>query len=462
LKQASRGQLLAGWGRATWSSAQVRAPSNQAEVERIVLGGLEGFGHFVPRGLGRAYGDAAQCAGGLVMDCRGLRSFLDVDKESSTVRAAAGVSFDELLEFLVPQGYFLPVTPGTRFVTLGGAIASDIHGKNHHVDGALSAHLENLRLVAPSGVLDCGPVEQRDEFWATCGGMGLTGVITEATLRLLPVESSWMVVDIERAPDLEACLSLLSSDPASYRYSVAWVDGLAGGKRLGRGVLTRANHASAAQLPAAAARKPLSYRPPRVAKFPCSLPVSALNPATVRMFNEMWYRKAPVGRQTRLQQLSSFFYPLDGVASWNKLYGPRGFTQYQFAVPFGEEQALEEVLEMLSRGRVASFLAVLKSFGAGAAGPLSFPIEGWALALDIPLGVPGLPELLDRFDTFVANAGGRVYLSKDARLRPALLPTMYPRLEEWKAVRDRLDPAGLLSSDMARRLGLVHLLQGGR
>ena len=448
-------RLLAGWGRATWTAAHVATPANQAELEHLVFEGLEGFGRFVPRGLGRAYGDAAQCAGGLVVDCRGLRSVLDLDQERGEVRASAGISFDELLEFIVPQGYFLPVTPGTRFVTLGGAIASDVHGKNHHVDGSLGAHLKRLRLVTPTGVLECGPEERREEFEATCGAMGMTGVVAEATLRLLPIESSWMTVDTERAADLDACLSLLSSDPAKYRYSVAWVDGLAQGKRLGRSVLTRANHAGVAELPERWQERPISYRAPRIVKVPFSPPFSFLNPATVSAFNEVWFRKAPRNQETRLEQFASFFYPLDGVGDWNLLYGPRGFTQYQFVVPFGAERALEKVLEKLSAGRVASFLAVLKSFGPAGTGPLSFPTEGWTLALDIPLGTPGLPQLLDELDELVAGAGGRIYFSKDARMRRELVRAMYPRLAEWQAVQARLDPAGLLVSDLALRLGLT-------
>jgi decaprenylphospho-beta-D-ribofuranose 2-oxidase len=439
----------------------VVAPRDETEVESLVRGEMNSIGRFCPRGLGRAYGDAAQCAGGLVVDCRGLRSPLELDRGHGSVRAGAGMSLDSLLELLVPRGYFLPVTPGTRFVTLGGAIASDIHGKNHHVDGSLSAHLENLRLVAPAGTFDCGPADHKEEFDATCGGMGLTGVVTEATVRLLPIESSWMVVDTERAADLDSCLSLLSAEPPRYRYSVAWVDGLARGRRLGRSVVTRANHARAAELPVDRQRQPLSYRAPRVVEVPFTPSLSLLNQVTVSAFNEMWYRKAPSKPETRLQPLTTFFYPLDGVGSWNRLYGPRGFTQYQFLVPFGAERSLEQALEKLSSGRVASFLAVLKSFGPGGTGPLSFPGEGWTLALDLPLGAPGLPELLDDLDALVADAGGRIYLSKDARLRPELLPAMYPRLAEWQAARARLDPAGVVTSDLARRLDLAGSASAG-
>lgn len=448
------------------------APTSQSEVERF-FGEFGHSGRCSPRGLGRAYGDAAQCAGGTVVDCRGLLGPRELDLDTGMLRAGAGTSLDALLEFVVPQGYFLPVVPGTRFVTLGGAIASDIHGKNHHVDGSLSGHVENLRLVTPAGVFDCGPRQHVEEFWATCGGMGLTGVITEAALRPLAIETSWMTVDIERATDLEACLSLLATDPARYRYSVAWVDGLAHGRHLGRSVLTRANHAVVADLPVRHRRQPLAYRSRRTIEVPVTPPFSFLNAASVYAFNELWYRKAPRTRQTRLEPLNSFFFPLDGVGGWNRLYGPRGFTQYQFAVPFGAEAALEQVLDRLSRARLPSFLAVLKSFGQAGGGPLSgqagggalsgqagggplsFPMEGWTLALDLPLGSRGLPGLLDQLDDLVAGSGGRIYLSKDARLRPELLPVMYPRLAAWQEVRARLDPDGILSSDLARRLGIA-------
>ncbi|MCL6091612.1 MAG: FAD-binding oxidoreductase [Actinobacteria bacterium] len=453
----STGQLhlLSGWGRATWSAAHVAAPTTQAELDTLVLEGLGPFGRFIPRGLGRAYGDAAQCAGGLVLDCRGLRSVLELDQERGEVRASAGISFDELLAFVVPRGYFLPVTPGTRFVTVGGAIASDVHGKNHHVDGSLGSHVQCLRLVAPTGVVECGPHDHREHFDATCGGMGLTGVITQATLRLVKVESSSMVVDTERAADLDACLSLLSTDSAKYRYSVAWVDSLARGRRLGRSVLTRANHARAAELPKRWQDKPLSYRAPHPLNLPLAAPFPLLNPATVSAFNEMWYRKAPKHRQTRLEPFATFFYPLDGIGNWNLLYGNRGFTQYQFVVPFGAEKALEMALEKLSGGRVGSFLAVLKSFGPAGEGLLSFPTEGWTLALDIPLGTAGLAQLLDELDTLVVGAGGRVYLSKDARVRRELIGAMYPRLGQWQALQAQLDPDGVLVSDLSLRLGLT-------
>jgi decaprenylphospho-beta-D-ribofuranose 2-oxidase len=447
-------QLVSGWGGAAATAATMLRPRSGDELEAVMAGDAASTRGCVPRGLGRSYGDAAQCAGGVVVDCTALDAVLELDSEVGRLRAEGGASFDALLKRLVPRGYFLPVTPGTRFVTLGGAIASDVHGKNHHVDGSFGAYVEELTLVTPTGRFSCGPGQHQDVFDATCGGMGLTGVVTEATLRLLPIATSSMVVDTERATDLEACMSLLSEERGRYRYSVAWIDGLASGRRLGRSVLTRGDHAQLSDLRPAQRGDPLAYGPRQLLAVPFAPPLSLLNPLSIAAFNEMWFRKAPRRRIGHLEPIASFFHPLDGVGRWNVLYGPHGFTQYQFVVPFGAEAAVRTVLERLSAARVASFLAVLKCFGRGGSGHLSFPAEGWTLALDIPLGSSGLAELLDGLDLVVAEAGGRVYLTKDGRLRPELLGAMYPRLEEWRAVRDRLDPRGVLCSDLGRRLGL--------
>jgi decaprenylphospho-beta-D-ribofuranose 2-oxidase len=408
----------------------------------------------VARGLGRSYGDAAQCAGGLVVDCTGLNHVLDLDVQGARVRSEAGVSIDQLLRLLVPKGLFPPVTPGTRFVTLGGAIASDIHGKNHHIDGTISRHLDYLRIATPSGPVECSPEQRADVFSATCGGMGLTGIVLEAVLRLLAIETSTMLVDTERAGDLDACMTRLSEDQDAYQYSVAWVDGLAGGRHLGRSVLTRANHAVLADLPANAQHDPLCLNLRTPLRVPVAPPVSVLTSRTVSAFNEMWYRRAPRHRTGELVPLARFFYPLDGIAGWNLLYGPHGFTQYQFVVPLGAEAVVRAVLERLSRARAASLLAVLKRFGSEGSGHLSFPREGWTLALDVPLGLPGLAVLLDGLDELVASAGGRVYLAKDGRVRTEVLASMYPRLANWLEVRESLDPEGVFNSDLARRVGL--------
>jgi decaprenylphospho-beta-D-ribofuranose 2-oxidase len=284
--------------------------------------------------------------------------------------------------------------------------------------------------------------------------MGLTGIVLEAVLRLLAIETSTMLVDTERAGDLDACMTRLSEDQDAYQYSVAWVDGLAGGRHLGRSVLTRANHAVLADLPANAQHDPLCLNLRTPLRVPVAPPVSVLTSRTVSAFNEMWYRRAPRHRTGELVPLARFFYPLDGIAGWNLLYGPHGFTQYQFVVPLGAEAVVRAVLERLSRARAASLLAVLKRFGSEGSGHLSFPREGWTLALDVPLGLPGLAVLLDGLDELVASAGGRVYLAKDGRVRTEVLASMYPRLANWLEVRESLDPEGVFNSDLARRVGL--------
>ncbi|WP_166026726.1 FAD-binding oxidoreductase [Streptomyces chilikensis] len=444
---------VSGWGRTAPTVARLVRPRSYDEAVAAVRGcGARGG---IPRGLGRAYGDAAQNAGGAVLDMTALDRIHAVDAAGGVVLCDAGVSLHRLMQVLLPLGWFVPVTPGTRYVTVGGAIGADIHGKNHHVCGSFSRHVLSLELLTADGTIRT--VAPGDPlFEATCGGMGLTGVVLTASLRLQPVETSWMTVDTERARDLDDLMARLTATDHRHRYSVAWIDLLARGAATGRAVLTRGDHAPRAALPRSrrARRDPLEFRPSRLPAAPSFLPDGLLGPTTVGIFNELWYRRAPRLRTGELQRLHAFFHPLDGVPHWNRVYGRSGFVQYQFVVGYGEEEALRRIVRRISGRRCPSFLAVLKRFGDGDPGWLSFPTAGWTLALDLPAGLPGLDGLLDELDEEVAAAGGRVYLAKDSRLRPELLPAMYPRLEEFRALRAALDPRGVFTSDLSRRLGL--------
>ncbi|MGQ4402052.1 FAD-binding protein [Streptomyces hayashii] len=446
---ASETVSVTGWGRTAPTVARVIRPRTYPEAVAAVrdCGGRGG----IPRGLGRAYGDAAQNAGGTVIDVTGLDRIHVVDADAGVVLCDAGVSLHRLMEVLLPLGWFVPVTPGTRYVTVGGAIAADVHGKNHHVSGSFARHVTSFELLTADGTVRT--VRQGSPlFDATAGGMGLTGMVLTATVRLQPVETSLMSVDTERAADLDDLMTRLTEGDHRYRYSVAWIDLLARGAATGRAVLTRGDHAPLDALPARARRQPLSFRPSRLPAPPAFLPDGLLTRTGVGLFNELWYRRAPRARTGELQRLSAFFHPLDGVPHWNRVYGRGGFVQYQFVVGHGREEALRRIVRRVSDRRCPSFLAVLKRFGEADPGWLSFPRPGWTLALDVPAGLPGLGAFLDELDEEVAAAGGRVYLAKDSRLRPDLLAAMYPRLDDFRALRAELDPRGVFVSDLARRL----------
>ena len=447
--EASHRQL-SGWGRTAPTRARVDRPVDAASIAgafRTQTGGV------IARGLGRSYGDAAQCSGGLTIEASGFSDIGKLDDSSGTIDVGGGVSLHDLMRHIIPSGWFVAVTPGTRYVSIGGAIAADVHGKNHHRDGSFANHVVELTLVTPTGTFTVSQDADPELFWATAGGMGLTGVVISATLRLIPIETSWIRVDSQRFARLDDLMSTMEDSDHRYRYSVAWLDCL--GHRDGnhRSVLTRGDHAPSGAIPdRLRSRSREVPGDPRV-RVPRSAPGRLVNRLSVRALNEAWFRSSSrsVGS---LHPLSGFFHPLDGVGDWNLLYGPAGFVQYQFAVPATRGDVVAEAVGAIASSGIPSFLAVLKRFGPGTPGPLSFSQEGWTLALDFPLGPPGLPALLDDLDELVAHAGGRVYLAKDARLRPELLPVMYPRLQDLAAVRRRVDPEGVLASDLSRRLGI--------
>ena len=442
---------MTGWGR-----------TPRVDAELVVLDPAELASTFatppprgvLARGLGRSYGDAAQNAGGRVLTTQRLdREPSFVDATTGCVRVGAGVSFDELLRWSVPRGWFVPVTPGTRYVTVGGAIAADVHGKNHHADGSLGNFVRRITMHTPAG--GRGEVLPGDDLFAiTLGGMGLTGVVLDADIALRPVTSSAMKVDTYREPNLDALLRRLRELDRSHTYTVAWIDLLARGAARGRGVITAGEHADASELDARRRPTPLAYSPRPLLGVPDVVPNGLLNALVVTAFNELWYRKSPRRRIGELQTIASFFYPLDALDNWNRLYGRRGFTQYQLVVPDDATAVLETILGITSEQRLPAFLGVLKRFGPAGTGLLSFPAPGWTLTMDLPAH-PDVAPALDRFDDLVRDAGGRVYLAKDARLPRHHLRAMYPNLDQWRELRDRCDPMGILTSDLDRRLDLT-------
>lgn len=438
-------EVLRGWGGRTPSVTTVRTPSSDEDVERELSTGEA----MIARGLGRSYGDAAQLSGGVVLANRGLSHIGPI--VDGVVTVGAGASLDELLTNTLPQGWCVPVTPGTRQVTIGGAVAADVHGKNHHVDGSFADHVRAMRLVTPEGTFRVSPQQEPELFWATMGAMGLTGVVTSVELNLIRLETNQMIVDTDRFEDLAEVMAEMRRRDGDYPYSVAWVDCMSGGSKSGRSILTRARHAIASDVESP------RLDPPGSAKLtiPFHAPSFVLNALSMRIFNELWYRRAPQHDVGARVALGAFFHPLDGVRDWNLLYGRRGFVQYQFCVPEENADAIPQAIDQLARSKVASFLAVLKRFGPGNRAPLSFPLAGWTLALDLPIGSSTLPGLLDELDRTVVAASGRVYLAKDARLRAEDFSLMYPRAEEFLRVKSRIDPRDQLKSDLARRLGLV-------
>jgi decaprenylphospho-beta-D-ribofuranose 2-oxidase len=445
-------RTLSGWGRNPVVETDAYRPERVAGLERLVRRERP----VLARGLGRSYGDAALNGAGATVLFERLNRFLAFDPATGLLTCEAGVSIADILRVFGTRGFFPPVCPGTRHVTIGGAIACDIHGKNHHRDGSFGRHVLGLRLITASGeVIDCGPDHDVPLFRATVGGMGLTGLIVEATIRLARVVSPDIVVDYDRASDLDTALRLFDEADAGYAYSMAWIDCLAPGRALGRSVLMRGNPVldPSSSTPEARRRSDGGAGALRV---PFDLPAWVLNPLSMRAFNALYYRRHPVSRHGVVTHYAPFFFPLDRIGDWNRIYGKRGFFQYQCVIP--PAPGRETLVRLLAFARRAggSFLAVLKRFGhEPGTGPLAFPRPGYTLALDFPARGSELLGLLDAMDDVVADAGGRVYLAKDARLRPELFRAMYPDLPDWLAVKRRVDPEHRFASDLSRRLELT-------
>lgn len=406
------------------------------------------------RGLGRSYGDAALSASSCILLTGKLNRMLSFDCHTGALCCEPGVDYTEIIRTFLPRGWFPPVTPGTKYVSMGGALASDIHGKNHHRDGSFVNFVNSFKLItADRQILRCTRQENSDLFWATAGGMGLTGFISELEISLRPVENQYMVVKKIRCANLAETFRMIEDNEEDYQYSVSWIDCLSGGKDLGRSILILGRHARASELKPGNP-SPVSTETKQVLKVPLDMPSWILNRYSIGAFNSLYYHLSAGSGEEKITHLDPFFYPLDSLADWNRMYGKAGFIQFQCALPLSSSKAgLEEVLTLSSKRGRSSFLAVLKKFGAGH-GLLSFPMAGYTLALDMPVK-PGLFEFTRELDELVIKYGGRVYLAKDACLAPESFRMMYPDLAKWTALKRSVDPASRFSSALSERLKLM-------
>jgi decaprenylphospho-beta-D-ribofuranose 2-oxidase len=442
---------LTGWGRTAPSVATVAYPTNADQV----VAALEAAGPrgVIARGLGRSYGDPAQNAGGLVVDMNGLDQIHSIDADTGLAVLDAGVNLDQLMRAALPRGLWVPVLPGTRQVTIGGAIGSDIHGKNHHSAGSFGNHVRSIDLLTADGQVRTLTPDS-ELFWATVGGMGLTGIILRATVALKRVQSAYFIVDTDRTSTLDETLSLFSNgSDANYDYSMAWFDSISTGSKLGRAVFSRGSLATVDQLPDKLRADPLKFDAPQLLKLPDVFPNGLANKLTFRALGEAWYRKASKHGRDQIQNLTAFYHPLDLFGEWNRAYGGNGFLQYQFIVPFEADTELRAIVARIAGSGHVSFLNVLKRMGEGNAAPLSFPRPGWTITVDFPIAA-GLPAFCTELDKQVLDVGGRLYLAKDSRTAPDTFHKMYPRLDEWRKIRHSVDPDGVFTSDQSRRLGL--------
>jgi decaprenylphospho-beta-D-ribofuranose 2-oxidase len=444
---------LSGWGNYPVERCRVDHPQSFARLRSIVESGKEVS--YIPRGLGRSLGDAALNQNQGVIVQTGLNRFLAFDQTTGVLECEAGVSLAEILQHLLPRGWYVATTPGTKFVTIGGAIAADVHGKNHHVDGSFgNAVLSFQLLTAACDEITCSRDQNPDVFWATIGGMGLTGIIVRARVQLRRVPSSFIAVDYRRTKNLDETLECFEATNRQYRYSVAWIDCLSRGGSMGRSVVMLGNDALADDV-----RRRLGVEPYHVSlrgrkAIPFDFPSYALNSWFVKAFNTLYYTAHP-DRQ-KLVDYDTYFYPLDHIHNWNRLYGRSGYLQFQAMLPLeNSRRGMIALLERLTRSRRASFLAVLKSCGPGNAGMLSYLYPGHTLALDIPNRGIESRRLLGELDKVLLEHGGRLYLAKDAVTSPETFAAMYPRLHEFRAIKARIDPNCRFLSSQARRLRIV-------
>jgi FAD/FMN-containing dehydrogenase len=428
------------WGRVVRQPQRVAKPFFRDELPQLIADPR--WESKLAIGLRRSYGDSCLNSAGAVIDTTGLKRFIAFDRQSGRLRAEAGASLSNVLQLVVPHGWFLPTTPGTRFVTLGGAVANDVHGKNHHRAGAFGASILAIGLQRSDGRrMTLTPKLEADLFSATIGGLGLTGVIEWVELQLVPIRSAYLDVEIVPYDNLDAFWALAQESVAKFEHTVAWVDCLSRGTRQGRGIFTRANWADDGDF---AVHDDRTFK-----SVPVDFPSIALNKLTVTAFNELYYNGHRRKPKKNRQHYSKYFYPLDSVLNWNRFYGSRGMLQYQCAIPSGDQRVvMRALLEEIARSGEASFLAVLKTFGdLPSPGMLSFPRPGATLALDFPNRGEETLTLMGRLDAIVSKAHGALYPAKDGRIPADMFKRSFPR---WEAFAAQKDPQ--MNSDFWRRV----------
>ncbi|MGV0743170.1 FAD-binding protein [Mycolicibacterium sp. XJ870] len=448
---------LTGWARTAPTVAQVLSTDDPETVVKAVTRAAESGGRgVIARGLGRSYGDNAQNGGGLVIDMTKLNVIHSMDTDSHLAEVDAGVDLDFLLRSALPKGLWVPVLPGTRQVTVGGAIACDIHGKNHHSAGSFGNHVRSMELLTARGeVLHLTPDgENSDIFWATVGGNGLTGIILRATIAMTPTETAYFIADGDVTETGDETIAFHSDGSESnYTYSSAWFDAMSGPPKLGRAVISRGCLAKVDQLPTKLQKQPLKFDAPQYFTAPDIFPNGLANKFTFGTMTKLWFKMGKTYRG-QVQNLTQFYHPLDMIGEWNRAYGTAGFTQYQVVVPTDALDEFRYIIKAIQASGHVSFLNVFKLFGPGNRAPLSYPMAGWNICVDFPIKA-GLNEFLSDMDRRVLEFGGRLYTAKDARTTAETFHAMYPRIDEWIAVRRKVDPDGVFASDMARRLELL-------
>ncbi len=441
-------EVLSGWGNLPKSESKVSYPSQDQDIANSLNNG-----QVVARGMGRSYADQSTNKDESVLNLTKRKYFLEFDEETGVLTCEAGLSLDEIIQVLGPRGWFPMVTPGTKYVTIGGAIANDVHGKSHHEDGTFANCVDSFDIMIASGeVLTTTREQNNDLFWANFGGLGLLGVILRATIRLRKVETTYFRQKAIVAKNLDEMLEAIKNSGKEYSSSVAWIDSMAKGKSLGRGVLTVGNHASIADLPKKLQKDPLKIGKPPKLNVPFFMPNFTLNKLSVAILNKVLFFIQSHGK--KIAHYEKFFYPLDGISNWNRGYGSNGFIQYQFVLPpeNGDEN-IRILLEEIVKSGCVPFLNVLKKFGKAGEGHLSFPMEGYTFAIDFPI-TKKLKAFTEKLDQKVLEMGGRIYLGKDAYLNEETFKAMYPQHKEWLKIKQKYDPDNKFSSDLSRRIGL--------